>query len=96
MVVTSTKQKLNWNARGRERVAQNASNLLQVGYYENAYERTMGNRALDGPGTSQDRVRTEVYRNFSTFMPQVNVLDVRMPVAAGGNMELEVDITNGG
>lgn len=90
-VVTATK-KLNWQAKGEDRKAQNAANLLAMAYYENAFERTMGNSVVDVATTNTIAVTEEVHRNFSVFMPAANIMDIRVIPDADGDMTLEVDI----
>lgn len=94
MTINSTKRKLNWSATGDERRAQNAANLLNIGYYENAFERTMGNKSLGVPETEPDEISEEIYRNFATFIPKAEIMDVRITVDHDGDAALEVDISH--
>lgn len=95
MKVSSAGRSLNWNASGQDRLAQNAANLMMIGYYENAYERTMGNKVMDVPGTSEKRIYAEVHRNFSTFMPETQVQNVRLITQERQEPQLEVEVTYG-
>lgn len=88
--------KLNWEAKGTERIIQNVFILLNTWKYEVAYDRTMGINTdfLDKPlNTAAALYISEVYRIISYYEPRAEVKDVKVSgIDNDGNMGFKVVI----
>lgn len=93
---TENTVKLNWAAKGAERIIQNVWNLINTWKYEVAYHRTMGmNTAfLDKPyDTASALYISEVYRIISTYEPRAEVKNVKVSgIDNEGNIGFKVVI----
>lgn len=88
--------KLNWEAKGTERIIQNVFILLNTWKYEVAYDRTMGMNTgfLDKPfNTAAALYISEVYRIISAYEPRTEVKDVKVSgIDNDGNIGFKVVI----
>lgn len=91
---TSQPLKLNWSAKGVNRVVQNVWNLINTWQYEVAYNRTMGLEPgiLDLPmDKSINKYISEVYRVIADYEPRAQVKEVKFTgIDDEGNMQFKV------
>lgn len=93
---TENTVKLNWAAKGAERIIQNVYNLINTWKYEVAYHRTMGMSTafLDKPyNTAAALYVSEVYKIVSAYEPRAEVKDVKISsIDNDGNIGFKVVI----
>lgn len=93
MVVRSGEGRINWNATGNDRIAQNVRNLINTYRYEVPYHRTMGlpGSLIDRPGPLlTESARVEIARMLAVYEPRANVKDVQCEMDTGGNVTVVV------
>lgn len=80
IIDTSKNTKINWNARGKDRIIQNTINLLNTLRYEVAYDRTLGlsgtfiDRPLDIAAVD---ATAEIYEIITDLEPRATVKEVK-------------------
>lgn len=88
--------KINWGAKGHERIVQNVCNLLSLYRYEVAYNRTLGMdpQLIDLPQSIlAAKYAAEVVRLVESGEPRAKVSEVEMKSAsADGLINYEVVI----
>ena len=87
---------INWNAKGRDRVAQNVRNLLSLTQYEVAYNRLLGlpADAIDIPSEAAAEAVSQAAREMiQRFEPRARVTGISPKLDAEGDLQLEVDIS---
>jgi phage baseplate assembly protein W len=79
IVDTSKGTKINWNAKGRDRIIQNTINLINTLKYEVAYDRTLGlsGTFIDKPmDIAIADATAEIYEIISEMEPRATVKEV--------------------
>lgn len=93
---TSQPFKLNWSAKGIDRIIQNVWNLINTYRYEIAYNRTMGinPEIFDKPAPiASAQYTAEVFQVVSTYEPRATVKEVKyLGLDYEGNMQFRVVI----
>lgn len=81
MVTIYSNQKINWNAKGNERILQNVVNLLNTYRYEIAYDRILGRdpNNIDKPLVqTRDNLVAETYELIQTYEPRAKIKNVEI------------------
>lgn len=81
MAIVYSNQKINWNAKGNERILQNVVNILNTYRYEIAYDRTFGRdpNTIDKPIVkTRDVLIAETYDLIQDYESRAVVKDVEV------------------
>lgn len=81
MVTIYSNQKINWNAKGNERILQNVVNVLNTYRYEIAYDRILGRdpNNIDKPLVqTRDNLVAETYELIQTYEPRAKIKNVEI------------------
>lgn len=92
MTVSNAGQ-IDWSAKGKERVAQNVRNLINIFRYEVAYHRTMGlpGGLIDSPvDTAMAELEVEVRALIARYEPRARIGDVICSPDDMGEIRIEV------
>lgn len=96
VIYTSKPLKLNWAAKGTERILQNVWNLMNTFHYEVAFHRTMGinPKLLDKPcNIAASEYISNIFTLIPKFEPRATVKEVNFTgMDTEGNMQFKVVI----
>jgi len=87
--------KINWNAKGAERIVQNVYNLLNTFRYEVAYNRILGRNTanLDKPTSDMiPLIIAETYELITEYEPRATIINVEVVNSEEGKPTIEVVI----
>lgn len=94
--IISSKQPINWSAKGHQRILQNITNLLNTFMYEVAYDRILGRnpKNIDKPQEQfVPSVIAETYEIIETYEPRATIKSVEIINEDGENaIKVVVDI----
>lgn len=91
----NTENKINWRAKGRERIAQNVQNLLCTIRNEVAYKREKGRNAsgIDSdPEGFKNFVIADTYEIIEEYEPRAEIIDVNVIAINNDGVSIEVVI----
>lgn len=86
-------QKINWTAKGNNRILQNVVNLLNLARYEVAYDRTRGLdlSTLDMPANeASEIIKADIVDLISEYEPRAKIVNATVSYDGAGNVILKV------
>lgn len=93
--IDSDSSKINWNAKGHERIIQNVVNILNTVRYEVAYDRVMGrdtNHLDKNFNEIKSLLIAETYDLIEEYEPRAKIENVHINQLETGEVNIKVVI----